>query len=490
LLESRRRGLVVTAVAVVGLGGAAACAPQDPAQEVCDSFQSGVYSGIDPTNQSSFFTTSSAEAAQLTRQGYSYKERLGASFRATATASEGLVEVRRLYRQKNRDYLFSAEPGEIAAQIGDQGYVDQGTAFYVSPQPSSCLVPVHRYAFRGQHRLVVENEDAPLTKAGWKDEGVKFYAAPSTFSEVPGASPSASGESSSFTIAVVPDTQLEVIRADDTRLRNRSVWLVENQKRLNLAFMIHMGDIVEDDSPNHEQFVRARQGLAPLQAAGIPFTLTVGKHDTATTCSESAHTCGNAAASRQLRDTSVFNRYFPSRDFTHLEGQFETGKLDNAYSMYQAGGLEWLVLTLENWPRPEAVQWADRVVAAHPHTNVIVATHMYLTASGDISRSDGGFESGTTSPQYVFDHLVKRHQNIKLVFSGHTGGSTHRVDKGVNGNIIYSFLQTLHDPKHDPTRLVQVDTAQQTLSTRVYVSDTDKVLPGTELAYDHIGWVR
>jgi hypothetical protein len=318
---------------LVGLGGAVACAPaKDPAQAVCDSFGSPVYGGIDPTNQSSFLTTSSVEAAELSRQGYTYKELLGPTFLASPTPGEGLVEVHRLYRKKNHDYLWSAEAREIESEVRDHDYVDQGAAFYLSAAPSDCLVPVHRYLFRGQHRLVVSDGDKRLKKAGWKDEGIKFYAAPSTFTEV-SAGASSGTDSSKFTIAVMPDTQLEVIRAKDTRLRDRSVWLVENQKQLNLSFVVHTGDVVDADSPRHEQYERARKGLEPLRAAGIPFTLAVGNRDTAARCSEElgngGHSqavvkqCTDAAARRDVRDTSVFNRYFPSEDFTHLEGQFE-----------------------------------------------------------------------------------------------------------------------------------------------------------------------
>jgi len=410
----------------------AACAPaKDADREVCDQFDASVFGGTDPVNQSTFLTRSSEEAAALTRQGYTHKELLGPWFLAASAPSQGLVEVHRLYRETNRDYLWSADADEIATQGKDHGYADQGVAFYLASEPSECLVPVHRYFFRGQHRPVVEGEDARLKRLGWKDEGVKFYAAASTFSE---ARDTADDQTKpTFTFAAIPDTQFEVVRADDTRTRDRSVWLVENQKRLNLAFVVHVGDIVEDDSPNHEQYERARQGIAPLRAAGIPYRLVVGKHDTAATCDEASGTCSNPAAARQLRDTSVFNRYFPSKDIAGLEGEFEKGKVDNTYAIYEAGGLKWMVLTLESWARPEAVRWANGAVSAHPDTNVIVATHMYLTGSGDISPTDGGFGAGATSPQSLFDNLIKRHENIKIVLSGHQGAAARRTDKGVNG---------------------------------------------------------
>ncbi len=58
-------------------------------------------------------------------------------------------------------------------------------------------------------------------------------------------------------------------------------------------------------------------------------------------------------------------------------------------------------------------------MAAHPDENVIVLTHSYLEADGSISQSNGGY--GATSPQYLYDNLIKVYPNIKFVLSGHVG---------------------------------------------------------------------
>ena len=106
-----------------------------------------------------------------------------------------------------------------------------------------------------------------------------------------------------------------------------------------------------------------------------------------------------------VRDTSAYNKYFPVSRFSDLEGTFEAGKIDNAYRSFSAGGVDWLVLNLELWPRKEVVTWAKSVVASHPDENVMVLTHAYLEANGSISQSNGGY--GATSPQYLYDNLIK-----------------------------------------------------------------------------------
>ncbi|MDG4797482.1 metallophosphoesterase [Micromonospora sp. WMMD1082] len=287
-----------------------------------------------------------------------------------------------------------------------------------------------------------------------------------------------------FTFAVVPDTQEEVLTATDTRLRQRVDWLVAQRTALDLRFVTHSGDVVNYDTADHVQYARARAALRPLEAAGLPYTLAVGNHDT-----QAAGPDGElrSPAGQLLRDTTVFNRYFTAGRFGAVQGQFEAGKVDNAYATYSAGGVRWLVLTLELWPRRAAVAWAQAVVAAHPLHNVVIVTHHYLESDATIGQ-DAGY--GSTSPQYLFDNLVTRYPNIRLVFSGHTGAAASRVDTGVHGNRIHSFLQTFHSRRTNPVRLVEVDTAANSLRTWIYAPHTAETFPEHDRTYTGIGLVR
>ncbi len=147
-----------------------------------------------------------------------------------------------------------------------------------------------------------------------------------------------------------------------------------------------------------------------------------------------------------------------------MNGGFESGKTDNVYSEFNAGGKHWLVLNLEMWPRVAVVNWAQRVVAEHPHDNVIVVTHSYLNADGSIHQQA---EYGATSPQYLYDNLISRYANIKMVFSGHVGIAASRTDVGVNGNTIYSFLAAIHSNSTNPVRLVSINTKSGTIQSRI-----------------------
>jgi hypothetical protein len=127
------------------------------------------------------------------------------------------------------------------------------------------------------------------------------------------------------------------------------------------------------------------------------------------------------------------------------------------------------------------------VVAAHPHHNVIVVTHSYLNADGSIGTSG---EYGDESPQYLFDKLIGRYSNVKMVFSGHTGTSAARVDGGKRDNQVYSFLQAFHDRVTNPLRLVTVDTERNTLTTQVYAPFTNQTWAPWGTTTTDVTWTR
>ena len=353
------------------------------------------------------------------------------------------------------------------------GYADQGVAFYAAKAKASCLIPVYGFFKAGVHRFVATAADrAMLSAAGWHRGPVRFYV----------GRPAAD---TAFTFAVYPDTQQEVLRKSDRRLITRSQWLVKQRKAQDLRFVTHTGDVVNWDTADHAQYAKARDGLAPLEQAGIPYSLSIGNHDTAAVC-PGGGACDSHRTRQLVRDTRTFNRYL-NRQSLNQEGAYQAGKVDNTYHVYTAGGVGWLVLNLELWQRPGALSWAQRVVKAHPRHNVIVVTHSYLTANGKISSSA---EYGDTAPTVLARKLIKKYPNVRMVFSGHVGQAAHRVDKGVHGNRIDSFVVAMHSNTTNPMQLVRVDTKKKTLKSWVYAPRTNTHYPKDTVRVSNVRWVR
>lgn len=334
--------------------------------------------------------------------------------------------------------------------------------------------------------------DAPATSVGFTTVRMVRYSAREA--EAVGVQTTPAGSDVPFTVAVMPDTQDETLNSASQKFSNRTQWLAANRDKLNLKYVMHSGDVVNWGWLVPSQFDVAKAAVKELADAGIPYAMAIGNHDTAavgwnnvagsTGYGGSAYMfnpeCPTRLGASQcfshllVRNTDAFNDAFPLASIRNVGGAFEAGKVDNIWTSFTDGssGTKWLVLTLELWPRKDVVAWAADVVASHPDFNVLVQTHSYLTSGGGIDQSNGGY--GATSGQYLYDNLIKKYANIKLVFSGHVGTAAKRVDTGVNGNRIVSYLECFHSPRTNPVRLVTIDPATGTVSTRIYAPLTDE----------------
>ncbi len=500
--------------------GSATGAPVANGDPDCSAFNDPVQQVVKPKNDvtlASVWTSEVAGAAD-----YGFTSDLGTAFLASKTSAEGLVEVHRLYRSIRQDFLYSADPQEWTALTeGLLDYEDQGRSFYASPIAAPCLVPVFRYEKGGRHRLAASAADrGALVTDGWSYEGISFYAAlapgdvapdpdptptptptgtprpdtdatptptptPTPTATATATQPPGGGGDTVFSFAAMPDTQQEVLSTKDTRFANRTNWLVQQRTALDLRWVAHSGDVHNWDTPAHDQYEVSSKAMKVLEDANIPYTLTIGNHDTMATGTGGG--ARDATKTRILqRDTTTFNTYYNASRYGVVSGAFEANKVDNIYATYNAGGLKWMVLVLELWPRQTVVDWAKTVVASHPDHNVIVATHDFI--------SEGGIEQGAgygeLTPQQVFDQMVSVYPNVKMTISGHTGYASNRVLTGKNGNKIYSFLQTFHSNTTNPVRLFTIDTQADTIKTWIYAPYTDTTYGAYSQTITGVNWVR
>ena len=267
-----------------------------------------------------------------------------------------------------------------------------------------------------------------------------------------------------FVLAVLPDTQVEV-NAKPEMFTSQMQWIADKKDSLNIPFVLHVGDMV--DYNNGEHYIKVSDGFKILDNAKIPYAITLGNHDTDAVGDHS----GSAApgnTNTNLRITGKFNAYFPVSRFTAQKGRFENNKSDNAFYTFEAGGLKWMVVTLEFCPRKEAVAWAGNIIAKNPKYNVIILTHYFLNGRGLIGQDNQGY--GNTSPQYIYDQVAKQYPNVRLVLSGHTGSTAFRDDVGVKGNHIYEILQDYQgdDKGGGYIRLLEIDPEKGTIKAKIY----------------------
>jgi calcineurin-like phosphoesterase family protein len=423
--------------------------------------------------------TGSVERARQaeTRPGFTDRGIVALAGRAAGPGSVGLTRYR-----LGDDYVYA---GDATARTAAEraGYRTDGETLYASATPApGCTLVVYQLQRGKNHQLAVGGAavDA-LVHAGWAVQGPVLRAAdaPGRTRAVPTGAvaqplPAEDGDPT-FGLAVLPDTQEEVHTDTDFRLRQRSEYVAAHQKSWDLRLAVSVGDIADWDTPDHAQYARAADQLRPLMQA-VPFVAVPGNHDTAAVC-PGGSACAGLRARTTVRDTTVFNTYFPASRFSLLRGEYEPGKVDNAYHTFRAGNVDWLVINLELWPRQDVVAWAAGVVAANPTKNVIVVTHSYLTKRGKILGNNGGY--GSTSPKYLADHLIKRYPNVKIVLSGHTGKDKMRIDRGQHGNRIVSYLQCFHSRTDNPLRLLTIHTDTGKIDSAIYTPSKDRKVTTT-----------
>ena len=249
-----------------------------------------------------------------------------------------------------------------------------------------------------------------------------------------------SGES--FSLIVLPDTQ----NYADTRIKyaaehwgngdlrdrffRQTEWIAENQERLNVVMVAHVGDVVQTDYDPEWQI--ASEAFAVLDD-GVPYILCLGNHDMGHAPGPGA--TGKSAVSRETK----FNDYFgPVRFERHPWYGGHMGETNNnSFCLFEAGGMEFLILSLEFKPTDAILAWADEVLARYPDRRCIVLTHSYLRGNERITKDGYGVQGH--NGQALWERFVCRHKNIFLVLCGHTNVG-RLTSRGRHGNDVHQVL--------------------------------------------------
>ena len=283
-----------------------------------------------------------------------------------------------------------------------------------------------------------------------------------------------------FSIIVLPDTQH--YREDNADLFSvQTQWIVDNEAALNIRFVIHEGDIVNNNLP--EQWLNAQNAMYKLDEV-VPYSILPGNHDIGTN------------GSADIRDTTLFNQYFPLNHYSETStfgGVYtnEPSKYDNNYHIFSSGGTDWLVLSLEFGPRNEVLVWADQVVSTHPNHRVIVVTHTYVWSNETrhdileswnphnygISSGQGGVNDG----EEMWNKFVRKHSNISFVLNGHVlnDGQGRLVSVGDHGNRVYQILsnyQMLPNGGNGFLRILEFDPTNRIVRASSYSPHLDTYL--------------
>lgn len=209
-------------------------------------------------------------------------------------------------------------------------------------------------------------------------------------------------------------------------------WIVENKNLLNIQWVVHLGDITNNNKENAWEV--ADKSFKILENAGIPYSIVYGDNDMKNP--DKNYYDG-------IRHTKQLNRFFPVSRFDKpgtwwKGGFFEPGKIDNYYCLFEYKDYKFLIMNLEIAPRSAVLNWADNIISQNTSRKVIVVTHDYLDKNGkrldDLKtfslegRDNDGKLKGNNADA-VFKKLIKKNSNIIMVLCGHKEGTFQKEIK-------------------------------------------------------------
>ncbi|GAB3427241.1 metallophosphoesterase [Niabella aquatica] len=240
---------------------------------------------------------------------------------------------------------------------------------------------------------------------------------------------------------IIPDPQ-NYIESFPEMYEEEIGWIASKER--DFDYVIHVGDMTQNNSPS--EWYAAKKIMDKLNGK-IPFTMALGNHD-----------MGSAPGkASDVRNSSMANKYFPLEGFKKNKtfgGAFEDGKIDNMYNLLNAGGVKWMIMTLEFGPRNAVLDWANKIADQYPDRAIIVNTHAYLYSDSTLMNNDHKWQpasygigkstgdAAANNGARIWEKLVSQHPNILMVVCGHVlnSGVGTLVSTGKHGNKVFQML--------------------------------------------------
>jgi hypothetical protein len=152
---------------------------------------------------------------------------------------------------------------------------------------------------------------------------------------------------------------------------------------------------------------------------GIPYGIAVGNHD-------------QYPKDSPDNSTQNYNQWFGSARFQgrgYYGGHFADNN-DTWFNLFSASGMDFIVVSLEIDPTPDAnrLSWADSILKVHSNRRAIVVSHSIIGPGG-----------GWEGPGQTIYNALKNNPNLFLMLCGHVGDQGRRQDV-YNGHTVHSLL--------------------------------------------------
>ena len=228
-------------------------------------------------------------------------------------------------------------------------------------------------------------------------------------------------------------------------------WLLKNRTGMNIQYLFHTGDIV-DNADIADQWTRADEQYKRLDDAHFPYGVLAGNHD----------------VDHKSENYTNFSKYFGQSRYDSnpwYGGSYENNR--GHYDLISAGGVDFIVVSVGWGIGDSEIDWMNQVLAKYPNRVAILDFHEYLLASGGLG----------LVPQQIYQRVVKKNKNVKMVLSGHYHSAqktVSQIDDDGDGkpdrnvvNMLFDY-QSLDEGGMGFMRLLHFNLANATMEVRTY----------------------
>ena len=276
-----------------------------------------------------------------------------------------------------------------------------------------------------------------------------------TAPEAPGTQPQPQPEPqpqpvniSSFAVAVLPDTQFYSRYATDAEnqqfmrkygsepFKAQTQWVADHSKSLGIPFLIHLGDVV-DQQGKPDQWKVADAAMAILEDAKVPYSILAGNHDVIL---DRDYVDASSQASATDAQRNLANEpYLKTFSADRAKNQATFGGRDpsgfHEYHVFEAEGQKFMVLSLSWRISDDALTWANQVIRANPTLPVILANHQLLNID-----KDGVTPLEVPYGLMLWDKLIRDNDQIFMTLNGHYHGAAHLTKTNAFGNSVEEMV--------------------------------------------------
>ena len=264
-----------------------------------------------------------------------------------------------------------------------------------------------------------------------------------------------------FSIVLFPDTQYYNGR-NAYVFQDQANWVVAHQAALNIKMVIGLGDIIDgggypvDSSGNvtglcgtapaatwQSQWQNAQASVNILNSHGIYFQPTIGNHD---------YDC--EADRPEPRSTTNYFLHFGNLSMPPTAYILDSAgnRTPNFYKIMSMGSTQYMVLSLELFPRSWVVSAANNLISNF-NGPVIVVTHAYLSNDGSGPTFGNNMQPGSAYPLCSgFPGSVYNCLSDSLTSYKPTGGGTDGIGLwynliGAHPNVFMALSGHIRLPK-------------------------------------------